>query len=113
VTCPYPTQKVEGTHTVPFVPYFIRHEHIQCNMNTVQQWNGRLPKEMIGWLNWAPIVERHNKEIDTNTKGENIHTFIHTYIHTYISISINQSINQSMEFVKRPLQSWTLALDRS
>ena len=24
-----------------------------------------------------------------------------------------QSINQSMEFVKRPLQSWTVALDRS
>jgi len=26
---------------------------------------------------------------------------------------INQSINQSMEFVKRLLQSWTMALDRS
>jgi len=26
---------------------------------------------------------------------------------------INQSINQSMEFVKRPLQSWTVALDKT
>ena len=27
--------------------------------------------------------------------------------------ALNQSINQSMGFVKRPLQSWTVALDRS
>ena len=29
------------------------------------------------------------------------------------SRNINQSIDQSMGFVKRPLQNWTAALDRS
>ena len=28
-------------------------------------------------------------------------------------LRVDRSINQSMEFVKRPLQSWTVALDRS